>query len=117
MFARNWSFDGAGDGDVLLEKKDGDVEDFKHFQIQLAAGSVRVFGSLDGTTYPDRPLVLSLEPLVDGSDNVTEPQGTFTAVATSNLKRIHHFFGSYKAIKIVQKGATAAPGILRGSEE
>lgn len=103
-----------------LELKDGDLRDYTHGQIMLTAGTARVFGSIDGTNYPLRPLVLSLEPAVDAADAVTEAQGTFVATVTSvstATARIHHFFGTYKALKILQKGATGAVGALLMTEK
>jgi len=112
----------AGDGAVVVMGRrgntvslsDGDIRDFTRYVLRATAGQVRVFGSVDGTTFPAAPLVLALEPAVDGSDNVTEPQGTFVA-ATSGT-RLHYFFGVYKALKILQKGATGAAVTLFASE-
>jgi hypothetical protein len=105
---------GGADGSVVMVKSEGDIRNFTRFGLRCAAGQVRVFGSIDGTNYPTSPLVLSLEPAVDGSDNVTENQGTFVA-ATSGT-RLHWFFGVYRALRIVQKGATAANVTLMASE-
>jgi hypothetical protein len=100
--------------DTAHSLKDGDLRDFTRFVLQALTGQVRVFASLDGVNYPAAPIVLSLEPAVDGSDNVTEPQGTFVA-ATSGT-RLHYFFGTYKSLKILQKGATAASVKIFASE-
>jgi hypothetical protein len=94
--------------------KDGDLRDFTRFVLQALTGQVRVFASLDGVNYPATPLVLSLEPLVDGGDNVTEPQGTFVAKTTGT--RLHYFFGTYKSLKVLQVGATAVSVKLFASE-
>lgn len=117
MYDKTWARTNTGgaDGSTVLTLKEGDIRPFRRFVLQAVAGQVRVFGSVDGTTYPDSPLVLSLEPAVDGSDVVTEPQGTFVA-ATSGT-RYHYFFGQYKALKILQKGATAAQIRLLGTED
>lgn len=93
---------------------DGDIRDFTRYVLQATTGQVRVFASVDGTTFPAAPLVLSLEPAVDGADNVTEAQGTFVAKTTGT--RLHYFFGVYKALKILQVGATGATVKLFASE-
>lgn len=105
---------GSGDGSTVLELKDGQIKDLTRFGLRARTGQVRVFGSLDGTNYPTSPLVLSLEPAVDGSDNVTETQGTFVAMTTGT--RLHWFFGVYKSLKFLQKGATAVALDVMGSE-
>jgi hypothetical protein len=123
MMTRAWTGTAAADGATVIipnrsgstyTLKDGDIRDYTRFVLRARTGQVRVFASVDGTNFPASPLVLSLEPAVDGSDNVTEPQGTFVA-ATSGT-RLHYFFGTYKAIKILQKGATAAAVDLFASE-
>ena len=104
---------GTADGATLLLIKDGAIRHLRRFVLHRQAGTIRVFASLDGVVFPASPLVLSLEPAVDGSDNVTETQGTF--VATASADRLYYFFGQYKALKFVQKGATAAAFKLYGS--
>lgn len=128
MQTKTWSGSSAADGAVinLLQRsggpakdttcslKDGDLRDYSRFVLQALTGTVRVFASLDGVNYPAAPLVLSLEPAVDGADAVTETQGTFLAVTSGT--RLHYFFGTYKRLKILQKGATAASILLLASE-
>lgn len=97
---------GGTNGSTVKEIKGRAAANFRRWVLQALAGQVRVFASADGTNYPASPLVLSLEPVVDGSDVVTESQGTFVG-ATSGT-RLHYFFGQYKGIKIVQKGSTPA---------
>jgi hypothetical protein len=104
---------GTVDGATLLVVKEGQIRHLRRFVLRRTAGTIRVFASLDGTNYPTAPLVLSLEPAVDASDNVTEVQGTFVATASAN--RLYYFFGQYRALKFVQKGATAAGFELYGS--
>jgi hypothetical protein len=104
---------GAGDGAILGTLKDGQIRLLRRFVLQVVSGTVRVFGSVDGTNYPTAPLVLSLEPAVDGSDNVTEAQGTFVATATTG--RLYYFFGQYKSLKFLQKGATGAAVRIYGT--
>jgi hypothetical protein len=104
---------GTGDGATLGILKDGQIRHLRRFALQVVTGVVRVFGSVDGTTYGANPLVLSLEPAVDAADVVTETQGTF--VATAAPSRLYYFFGQYKALKFLQKGATGAAVNIYGT--
>lgn len=117
MYDKKWSVTNTGgaDGSTVLEIHDGSIRPFRRFVLQALAGQVRVFGSVDGTNYPTSPLVLSLEPAVDGSDVVTEAQGTFVGKTTGT--RLHYFFGQYRSLKILQIGATAAQIIMLGTED
>lgn len=104
---------GTADQATILTLKDGQIRHLRRFVLQASAGSVAVFGSADGTNYPVAPLVLSLEPAVDGALSVTETQGTF--VAKTSGTRLHYFFGQYKSLKFVQQGGTAAGIRVYGS--
>jgi len=105
---------GANAGDTTLELKDGTVRGLRCWAIETLTGSVRVFPSLDGTNYASKQLVLSQEPLVNGSNQVTEAEGTFVAVTTAG--RMAYFFGEYKALKFEQVGATASSIRVLGAE-
>jgi hypothetical protein len=107
---RNWSGAGSGADTTVVELQD--IDDLNRFTIQTLTGSVRVLGSIDGTTFPQQ-LVLSMEPLIAG-DSVTEPEGTFVAVTTAG--RFAYFFGEYKKIRITQVGGTGASVKVFGTE-
>lgn len=125
MLSKKWAISAgpsAGNGNVAYlqystagkktELLDGDIDDFGHFMIMLTAGDAVIYAGLEQSAYPTRPAVLSLEPAVDGSFNVTETQGTFITKLGTNLNKIHHLFGNYRALKVVQNGGTAPVGYI-----
>lgn len=88
------------------------LKDLNRFCIETLAGSVRVFGSLDGENYAAQQLVLSEEPAIV-ADAVTEPEGTFAAVTTAGT--LAWFFGDWRALRFQQIGATDAQVRILGS--
>lgn len=93
---------GVSDNDVLFTT--ADMSSYDTFMLHSSAGAVDVLVSLDGTTFTTDPLSLadlgatSLNPVL-----LTAPG------------RMYGFKGSYKAIKVLQNGVTAATAILRYS--
>jgi len=84
---------GTGDNAVVLET--GDVSDLDTFTLMSTAGAFDVYASLDGTNFATAPLSMS-----DLGATVSAP------VLVAAAARIYGFAGPFKAIRILQAGAT-----------
>ena len=102
----------AADGANIRHAKGTDA--FDEFCINLTAGSVRVFASLDGTNYMAKQLVLCQEPPNTG-DTITAQDPVFVGVVTANVPA--WFYGNYKSIRLQQVGGTQPVGFLSASGE
>lgn len=96
------------DGSVLLVLDS--LSGWGQYCIKTYAGSVKLIPSLreadDNPTWDDPQLVLSLEPAV-AADVVTDAEGRFAAV-TSTANLAYFFAQNFRAIRVVQVGATPA---------
>jgi hypothetical protein len=105
---------GVTPGDDVNVKTCMGTEGFTEFCLNLTTGSARVFGSLDGTNFMSKQLVMCQEPPNSG-DTISAQDPVFVGVATAGIPA--WFFGNYKALRIQQEGATAPVGILSAAGE
>jgi hypothetical protein len=95
---------GTNAGDIVIEITKN-AEDYDTWQLGSSAGSMQVFGSLDGTNYLVTALALVDLTSVAPGTTVTST----TAGGNYGLK------GRWKKIKLTQNGATAVAGaVLEG---
>lgn len=104
----------SGSGDDTATRTFQGTEGFDSFCLHLTAGEARVFGSLDGTNFMTKQLVLCQEPPNTG-DTITDQAPVFVGKASANVPA--WFFGDYKALRIQQEGGTAPVGILSAAGE
>ncbi len=90
------------------------TEGFDSFCVITETGSARVYGSLDGTNFLAKQLVLCQEPPNSG-DTISSQDPVYVGVTTAGIPA--WFFGDYKAIKIIQNGATAVTGRVSAAGE
>lgn len=90
---------GTNDNDVLFTT--GTMTEYSACTLMSTTGAVDVFVSLDGTNFSTAALSLQ-----DFGATTNDP-----VVVTAAL-RVYGFAGKYKAIKVLQNGATAAAASL-----
>jgi hypothetical protein len=85
---------GTNNNDVCITFEN--AESFNTFHVMSTAGAMDVLVSLDGTNYSTAPLAL-------------EDQGATSSapVLVTVANRVYGFRGRYKAIRVLQNGATA----------
>lgn len=86
---------GTNNNDVVIEFSDI-VDGADTFLLMSTAGAMDVFVSLDGTNYATAALSLD-----DMGATTTDP------VIVTSANRVYGFRGKYKAIRVLQNGATA----------
>ena len=84
---------GTNDNDVVIQS--GDVTGYDTFMLMSTAGAMDVFVSLDGTNYSTA--ALSIADLGATSS---------TPVVVTVANRVYGFKGSFKAVRVLQNGAT-----------
>lgn len=89
---------GVNDNDVVVQTDD--VSAHNTFMLMSTAGAVDVFPSLDGTNYATAGLSMT-----DLGATTTDP------VIVTAANRIYGFKGTFRKIKIMQNGATAATAV------
>ena len=93
---------GTDDNDVVIEFNDI-VDGADTFLLMSTSGAMDVFVSLDGTNYSTAALSLT-----DMGATTSDP------VIVTVANRVYGFRGKYKAIRVLQNGATAvANAVLR----
>lgn len=93
---------GTDDNDIVIEFNDV-VDGADTFLLMSTAGAMDVFVSLDGTNYSTAALSLT-----DMGATTSDP------VLVTSANRVYGFRGKYKAIRVLQNGATAvANAVLR----
>jgi len=88
-------YQGAGinDNDVVIQSND--ISRYNAFFLMSTAGGMDVFVTLDGTNYSSAAL-----SLIDDGAITTDP------VLVTTSSRIYAFRGKFKAIRVLQNGAT-----------
>jgi hypothetical protein len=120
MYGKQKTFTGStastSDGATVKEVRAGTIHGMRRFVLEVLTGAVRVMPSIasGGEAFSAIPLVLSREPAVDGSNVVTETEGTFIAVAVP--QRLHYFFGEYTGLRFLQVGTTPSSFRLMATE-
>lgn len=84
---------GTGPGDVLIEVYD--LQRYNEFALQSRLGTMEVLASMDGTIF-NVPIALE--------DKQSATPGTRVLVTAAT--GIYYFFGNFKAVRIIQAGAT-----------
>jgi hypothetical protein len=93
---------GTNDNDVVINFNDI-VDGADTFLLMSTAGAMDVFPSLDGTNFATAALSLT-----DMGATTSDP------VVVTAANRIYGFRGNYKALRVLQNGATAvANAVLR----
>jgi hypothetical protein len=83
----------TADNDVLIQTND--VSRMDSFTLMSTAGAVDVYVTLDGTNYATAPLSLQ-----DFGATTNDP------VIETVAGRVYQFRGKFKAVRVLQKGAT-----------
>lgn len=89
---------GVSDNDVVVQTDD--VSAYNTFMIMTTAGAVDAFPSLDGTNYATAGVSLT-----DMGATTSDP------VVVTAANRLYRFRGTFKKIKVMQNGATAATAV------
>lgn len=95
-----YSGTGANDNDVLFTA--GNVEKHSEFTLMSTTGAVDVFVSLDGSNFSTAALAMEDQ----GATAMT------TYVLVTAALRVYKFSGKYRAIRVLQNGATATQATL-----
>lgn len=85
---------GTNDDDVVIQTNS--VDQFDAFMLTSTAGAMDVFVSLDGTNYATAALSLQ-----DFGATTSDP------VIVTAAGQVYGFVGKFKAIRVLQNGATA----------
>lgn len=85
---------GTNDDDVVIQLERADAYDT--FLLMSTAGAMEVLVSLDGTNYSTAPLSLT-----DMGSEFADP------VIITVASRVYGFRGLFRAVRVVQNGATA----------
>jgi hypothetical protein len=89
----------ANDNDVVFTLT-GNGQDNDTYQLGSTAGAMDVYGSGDGTNFLTAPIALT-------DLTATAPA---TRVIETTANKHYQFTGRYKAIQVLQKGATGVTG-------
>jgi hypothetical protein len=93
---------GTADNSVIINWNNN-LDYFDTFMLMSTAGAMDVYGSLDGTNYSTAPIAMS-----DLGATTADP------VIVTVAGRMYGFKGKYKALRVLQNGATnVANAILR----
>lgn len=93
---------GTADNSVIIDWHNS-LDTFDTFMLMSTAGAMDVFASLDGTNYTTAAIALS-------DQGATSPDPVIVTAAG----RMYGFKGKYKALRVLQNGATnVANAVLR----